>query len=294
MKLTFLGTSSMIPTSTRNHSAIFFEYKQDGILIDCGEGTQKQFRLAKINPNKITKILITHFHGDHVLGLPGIIQTLSAHHYDKTLDIYGPKGTKKNLNKMLSSIEFLGKIKTKVTEISSGIFFKNNEYMLKASKLNHGVACLGYSFMEKDKLKINLSYTKKFGLTQDPLLGKLQKGRAITYKGHKISVKQGTIKVPGKKISFILDTKLCNNAINLAKGSDILISDSTWLTEGKPKTGYHLTAAEAALLAKKSNSKKLFLTHFSQRYKNHKDFEEEAKKIFKNTVAAEDFLVVSI
>jgi len=95
LTITFLGTSSAIPTITRNHTAIFFKYKEENILIDCGEGTQRQIRKAKINPCKITRLLITHLHGDHVFGIPGLFQTLNLNNYQKTLQVYGPKGTKK-------------------------------------------------------------------------------------------------------------------------------------------------------------------------------------------------------
>ncbi len=285
----------MLPTHDRNHSSIFLDYNQEGILIDCGEGTQKQLRIAHIKPNKISKILITHFHGDHVLGIPGIIQNLAAHDYQETLEIFGPKGTKSNIKKLLSGIIFQGKINMKIQEISSGIFYKNSQFSLQAAKLNHGnVPCLGYSFIEKDKLKINLEYTKKFNLIQHPILKQLQSGKSIKWQGKTISVKQGTIKKPGKKITFILDTRYCQQAIKLAKSSDLLISESTWLEPEKKQHGHHLSAKDAALIAKNSKSKKLILTHFSQRYSNLSEFEKEAKEVFLNTTVARDFLTVEV
>ena len=294
ISITFLGTGSAIPTEKRNHISILLNYKEENILIDCGEGTQRQLRLAKIKPTKLTKILITHFHGDHILGLPGVIQNLSAHNYNKTLEVYGPKGIKSTVKKLMSGIIFHSRLKTKFIEVNPGIFYKGKEFSLQSINLQHGVDCLGYSFLEKDRLKINIAYTKKFGLTQSPILKQLQAGKPIIFKGKKISVKQGTIKKPGKKLTIILDTKPCSNAIKLAKNSDVLIAESTWLTDEKAKQGSHLTAAQAAIIAKKAKAKKLILTHFSQRYKNHLDFEKEAKKIFPNTTAARDFLVIEV
>ncbi|PIN72584.1 ribonuclease Z, partial [Candidatus Woesearchaeota archaeon CG10_big_fil_rev_8_21_14_0_10_45_5] len=96
-EIVFLGTSSMVPTKERNHSSFFLGFRAEGILFDCGEGTQRQLKIAGINPNRITKILISHWHGDHTLGIPGLLQTLAANKYDKTLKIYGPKGTKKSI-----------------------------------------------------------------------------------------------------------------------------------------------------------------------------------------------------
>ena len=155
MKITFLGTSSMIPTKDRNHSSIFLQYENEGILIDCGEGTQRQLRIASIQPSKITKLLISHWHGDHVLGIPGLLQNLKANDYKKTLEIYGPKGSKKYLKNMLSGIAAAGTIDYKVKEVSSGIICKERKFTIETLKLNHIIPCQGYSFIENKKLKIN-------------------------------------------------------------------------------------------------------------------------------------------
>ncbi|MAG47061.1 ribonuclease Z, partial [archaeon] len=146
VKVTFLGTSSMLPTKDRNHNAIFLRYKNEGLLIDCGEGTQRQFRLANIPTTKVTKLLITHFHGDHTLGILGLIQSLGANNYKQTLEIYGPKDTKKYIKHMMSSIIFKNKIKMEIHEISKlGKFFENKDFTLESTNLKHAVPCLGYS-----------------------------------------------------------------------------------------------------------------------------------------------------
>ena len=126
MELTFLGTGSMVPTTKRNHSATFFSYKNQGILFDCGEGTQRQFRIARLKPSKITKILITHWHGDHVLGLPGLLQTMATSGYTGTVELYGPKGSKAFLKKMMSSFKVEVKVKVKVKDVIKGVFFEND------------------------------------------------------------------------------------------------------------------------------------------------------------------------
>ena len=285
----------MIPTKERNHSAIFIRYKNEGLLIDCGEGTQRQFRLANIPTTKVTKLLITHFHGDHVLGIPGLIQSLGANNYTDTLEIYGPKETEDRIKQMLSSIIFKNKIKIRICEITKqGKFFENENFILEATSLKHSTECLGYSFIEKDTRNININYTKKFGLTRHPLLGILQKGKDIVYKGQKIEVEKATTIKKGKKITIILDTLPTKNAIDLAKDSDILIADSTWSYKQEKAKGEHLTNLDAANLAKESNSKKLILTHFSQRYKNLEELKEEIQDIFKNTIIAKDLTEVSL
>src|SRR3989344_1453883 len=154
MQLTFLGTSSMVPTKERNQIAVFLSYDTEGILFDCGEGTQRQFKIAGISLSKVTKILISHWHGDHVLGLPGLMQTLSSTDYTGKLEIYGPIGTKKRIEKMFEAFVFDKRLDFDVKEVKSGVFFENNDFQLEAHQLEHGIEILGYSFVEKDKRKI--------------------------------------------------------------------------------------------------------------------------------------------
>jgi len=285
----------MLPTKERNPSSIFIEYGKEGILIDCGEGTQRQMRIKGIKPTKISKLLITHFHGDHVLGIPGLMQSLGASEYQKTLEIYGPVKSSTYIKSMLKGFAFKGKIKYKVQELkNSSKFFSNDDFILYCKGLKHDIPCLAYSLIEKDKLKINIDYTKKFGLTKHPLLGKLQKGKSITYQGKKIDVKKATIKKPGKKISIILDTSPDKSIEKFVLNSDLLICDSTWSSDTINRRGSHMTNLDAANIAKKSKSKKLILTHFSQRYKTVNELLKESKKVFKETLAAEDLMEINV
>lgn len=294
MKITFLGTSAMLPTKERNPNAIFISYNSEGILVDCAEGTQRQLRLAGISPTKVTKLLITHWHGDHVLGIAGLMQSLGASNYTKKLEIYGPKGSKTFFKNMMNGLAFKSRIKYEIKEVDQGKFFYNNDFYLEANKVKHSIDCLAYSLIEKDKLKININYTKKFGLTQHPLLGELQRGKDIIYEGKKIKVKDATIIKKGKKICFILDTYYDKKLINIAKNSDLLISESTWLEKDKLIDKEHLSAKDAGLLAKRSKVKKLILTHFSQRYKDLNELLKEAKKEFSNVELAKDLMSLEI
>src|SRR3989344_1696562 len=131
IEVTFIGTSSMVPTKERNQSSVLISYKNHGILIDCGEGTQRQLKIGGIALTKITKILITHWHGDHTLGLPGLIQSMSASSYNGALEIYGPKGTKKHFNAMFKAFVFDKKIEVNIKEIKEGKFFENEDFILE-------------------------------------------------------------------------------------------------------------------------------------------------------------------
>jgi ribonuclease Z len=293
----FLGTSQAIPTAKRNHTAMLIKYKQEDILIDCGEGTQRQFRKAKINPCKLTRILISHWHGDHILGLPGLLQTLALNNYSKVLHIYGPKGTKKYLSLIFNLFVFVGKIKIKIHEIKSNKVLETEDFIIKAYSLNHGTPCLGYRFEEKDKIRLDKKKLKKYNLPQSPILQKLQQGKNIIYKGKTIKGKDVSYIEKGKKIGFILDTKITGNCYKIAKNTDLLVSESTYTeNEDNLASEYkHLTAKQAAQIAKKSKAKKLILTHISQRYqKQESTVLKEAKSKFKPVILAEDLMKVEV
>ncbi|MCX8194367.1 MAG: ribonuclease Z, partial [Candidatus Pacearchaeota archaeon] len=266
---------------------------------DCGEGTQRQLKIAGINPCKITRILITHWHGDHVLGLPGLIQTLALSNYSKTLHIYGPKGTKKFFSLLLSTFVFKEKLKTEIHELlHEGKFLETPDFYIEAHFMKHFTPCLAYNFVEKNKYKIKINKIKKLGIKPGPVLKHLQEGKNITYQGKKIKAKDVTILKKGRKISFITDTLYNEKCIKAAKCADLLVSEATFLSKehaNKALERGHLTAHQAATIAKKAKVKKLILLHLSQRYakKEHLVL-EEAKKTFKNTLLAKDFMKISI
>jgi len=291
-----LGTSAQQPTTNRNLQSTLLIDRDETIMIDCGEGTQRQMRIIKIPPTKITRLLLTHLHADHIIGIAGLMRSLGANQYTKTLEIYGPRGTKQIYKSLVEDIPGNPRIKVNIHEIKEGEVFTTKHLEVHAKKLNHSITCYGYSIKEKDKLKINTSYLKKYGLTQHPILGTLQKGRDITWEGKKIKVKDATIPVLGKKVTIILDTIYCENAIKLAEDSTTLICESTYSIKDKviAKEHNHMTAQDAANIAKKSGSKKLILTHFSQRYKSTIELKKEAKKIFTNVTCAEDFMKIKI
>jgi len=297
MKITFLGTGSMLPTENRNLSSILLSYENENILFDCAEGTQRQLKIAKISPTKITKILISHWHSDHVLGIPGLLQTIAAFSPRKTIEIFGPIGTKKFMDLIQKMFIPRHNINIKINEIAKkGKIFDTRKFCLEASYLDHTSKCLGFSFIEKNKRKINIEYLKKFGLKSSPILKELQEGKSIVYKNKKISPDKATTIIKGRKITILLDTRYCKNAIDLAKNSTLLITEAMFLENLKnlAKEYGHLTAKQASLIAKRANAEQLILTHLSQRYKTTNDIEKEARKIFKNTEIAKDLLSISL
>ena len=168
--------------------------------------------------------------------------------------------------------------------------------MLEALPLKHTVPCVAYSFIESDRRRINLQFTKKIGLPEGPLMGELQKGRTIEWKNKKITPEDATTTIAGKKITFLMDTSITRNCFRIAENADILICEATYSSDMKDKAEEHchLTALEAAQIASKSNTKKLILTHISQRYKNTQEIEEDARTAFDRIICAKDFMRISV
>jgi ribonuclease Z len=295
IEVTFLGTGNAVPTEKRNHTGILVSFKDENILVDCGEGIQRQFKIAKISPAKLTRILITHWHGDHILGLPGLLQTLAMSGYQRALKIYGPKGTNYFMH-IIKSLVGNFHINIEVHEVS-GLFVNDKDFSINAEEMTHDTPCNAYSIILKDKFRLDKKKVEKLKLPNSPLLGELQNGRDIVFNGKKIKAKSITFLDEGKKISFVLDTLLSSKVIEFAKDSDLIVSEATFSKEEeeKAKEYRHLTSEDAATIAKKSKSKKLILTHISQRYEHIPEvIEKEAKKIFKNTSLVKDFDVIEV
>lgn len=295
MEITFLGTSSAVHSFERNHPSIVLKAFGEVMMFDCGEGTQRQLIYAKISPMKISKIFITHFHGDHILGLPGLIQSMNFRGRQTKLTIYGPKG----LNVLKEAIFSLGYCKIEFPiefiEIGSEIVEKTENYIIKSQEVNHFVPCLAYSIEELKKPRFLREKAIELGVPVGPDFGKLHNGEEVEVDG-KIIKPEHVLGPPrkGRKITYSGDTTPCEEMINLAKDSTLLIHESTYVKEDSDKAeeNYHSTSSDAALIAKKSNSKKLILTHISTRYQNTDQLLNEALEIFENTEIAKDLKTI--
>lgn len=293
--ITFLGTGNAVPTKLRNHTAILVSFLNEQVLVDCGEGTQRQFKIAGIGPARLTRLLITHWHGDHILGIPGLFQTLAMSEYQKTLSVCGPRGTLRFMH-LLQELFHEFKINAKVDEVS-GVFVDTPVFAIEAAPMAHGITTNAYSLILKDRRRLDKAKLKKLKLPNSPLLGELQAGRDIVFERKKIKASRVSYTEKGKKIAVILDTGMTDAAITLAKDADLLICESTFSSEEAERAAEykHLTASDAATIAKKAKAKQLILTHISQRYE-HAPYliEKEARKIFKNTRVVKDFDVVRV
>ncbi|MBS3072541.1 ribonuclease Z [Candidatus Pacearchaeota archaeon] len=290
IEVVFLGTGSAMPTARKNHQAVWIKFKGETLLFDCGEGTQRQIRIAKLNPCKITRIFISHWHGDHILGIPGLLWTLALSDYKGELEVYIPKGTKRYMDTLLNFFVFVGKINISVREVDRGVVFENKDFKIIAERMQHTAKCLGYSFVEKDMLRIDKKKLKKLKIKPGPELAKIKLGKDVSINGKKIKAKSLTYEESGRKITIIPDTLKFPLLSKFADKSDLLISESSFLDEiHLAEEKKHLTSIDAAQIANKSKSKKLFLVHISQRYEaNEKELLKNARKYFKNTEIPKD------
>ena len=316
IEVTFLGTVSGVPTTKRNHSAIVLDYYSDErstLLFDCGEGTQKQLMLSGISFMQIDKIFITHWHADHFAGLIPLIQTMNLEKRTKELKIFAPEA-----EKFVASIMDLGYFGCRFPVTPINVPFEGEEitkvdeageYEILSIPVYHTVPSVAYCFKEKDRWTIDLEKLKAAGLKRGYWLKMLKRDGVATYRpkgargkegkekeaeeAKEIRIEDVAGKKPGLKFVYSGDTRPCDNMVKLARDSDLLIHDSTFLEEDEGKA--HADVRQAAEIAKEAKVKQLVLTHLSRRYAAKEDIEEmesTAKKIFPNTKVAYDFMKV--
>ncbi len=301
IKIQFLGTSGTVPTERRGMPAVYLEYQGHRMLFDCGEGTQRQMRIAGLPFMKLERIFISHFHADHCLGLGGLIQTMDLLRRQKKLEIYGPKGTQDVIEKVITTGNFiLEGFDLEINEIRSrGIkqIYADKDYIIKCAQLNHTVPCLGYSFEEREKRRFLKEKALKLGVPEGPLFSRLQAGENVKI-GKRVIKPDDVLAKPvrGRKVVYASDSRPCTATVQLAKGADFLIHEATYANDMQKSAieGKHSTAKEAAEIAKKAGVKRLLLTHISQRYKKPRVLEDEARKVFPKTKLAEDFDIVTV
>lgn len=297
MELVFLGTSSALPTKNRNHSAIALKAFGEIMLFDCGEGTQRQMTHAHLSPMKISKIFLTHFHGDHFLGLPGLIQSMAFRGRKSPLHVFGPSGT----SIIMEYIKNLGYFSLSFPiyphEIYSSLVLEEDSYRISCCPADHTVPNLAYSIEEKRPPKFMLDKALELGVKPGPDFGKLQAGIPVKVQDKTVLPEQvlgGERK--GRRIIYSGDTRPCSNLVDFSRGADLLIHESTFdkSYEEKAQKYGHSTASEAAQIAKSAEVKKLILTHISTRYQDTNLLEKEASSIFENTVQAQDLMTLEV
>ena len=325
MELIILGSSAAIPVRERNLPSTALKYKNELLLFDCGEDIQRNLIEAGLKLNRPLKILISHFHGDHVIGLPGILFRFGLIDRTAPVTIFGPRnlflylfmhrkilGLKANYpisiveidndkNKLIVFENLDSEIPSEEKFLEDNVIFENDKYTLKYTLVEHSVLTFAYSFIEKPRSgKFNPEKAKELGIPESSLWKKLQEAEIIEYEGKKIDpIKEHIVgpKRPGRKVTYSGDTIPCENLIELGRNSDILIHEATFAKELSDIAleKKHSTSVDAATDAKKMGATQLILTHISSRYQEDAiKLLEEAKEIFPNTLLAEDLMRVEL
>ncbi|MCX5760418.1 MAG: ribonuclease Z [Gemmatimonadetes bacterium] len=300
LSITFLGTSASRPTVERGVSAVSVVREGETMLVDCGEGTQRQMMRYGVSFN-FGDLLFTHFHSDHVLGALGLMRTLSLQGRTEPLHIWGPRG----INQMMKKAEALGGERltypVEVTEVTAGVPIARKEYCILPYPVEHrGAVAVGYALIEDERRgRFNPDLARELGIPEGPLWGKIHKGEAITLDDGRVvepSVLVGPTRT-GRRLVISGDTRPCPATVEVSRGADLLVHESTFGDEEAARaveTG-HSTAREAAQMAAEAGVKRLVLTHFSARYsRDPSELDREAKELFPRVTIARDGMEIEI
>ena len=298
--VTFLGTASQVPTRTRNHNALFLSWDDLGILFDPGEGTQRQMTHAGLSASQITHIALTHFHGDHCLGLAGVLQRLSLDRVPHPVTVVYPADGQVYFDRLRYASVYhetvtLIPVPLKVPPDGESEAFRVGNHRMVARPVDHGVDCLGYRLEEDGGRRMVPELLDRAGV-RGPAVGELQRSGQVTVGGRAVRLDEVSEPRPGQSFALVTDTRPCDAAAALARAADLLVCEATYLDRERQHahTHYHMTAAQAAELARSAAARRLVLTHFSQRYPDHEDFHREASAAHPDVVIAEDFTRVAV
>jgi ribonuclease Z len=291
-QLTVLGTASQVPTRHRNHNGYLLRWDDEVILFDPGEGTQRQMLLAGLAVTPLRRICITHFHGDHSLGLPGIIQRISLDKVPHPVQVHYPAGGGEYFDRLRHATSFYDVADLQPVPVGAGFRVETPAGALTALPLRHSIETYGYRLAEPDGHRMVPSLLAAHGIA-GPAVGELQR----TGRLGPVTLDQVSAPRPGQRFAFVMDTGLCDNVFHLAEGADLLVIESTFLAEDAALAAQvgHLTAGQAGSVARQSGVRTLVLTHFSQRYADSTRFLEEARAEFNGEIVlAEDLLQVPV
>lgn len=298
MKLVFLGTSAAQPTIERGMTCICLILDKEILMFDAGEGAQIAFQKAKLGWNKKMKIFVTHLHGDHCVGILGLLQTMSLQNRTESLDIFGPPGIDEFLAANLKILNFGLTFPVRITRIKEGPVFDDPAYTVHVCEAEHSIPAYSYLFAEKDRPgKFYPEKAKQLGVPEGDLWHELQSGKEV--KAGEKTIRPSDVmgeKRSGRKIGISGDTRPTKKLEEFFKDCDYITFDSTYsdTLRDKAKENYHSTSVEAAELAKRAGVSNLILTHFSARYDDAEELAKEAKVVHDSVIAAKDLMEIEI
>jgi ribonuclease Z len=296
-ELTVLGTASQVPTRHRNHNGYLLRWDDEAILFDPGEGTQRQMLMAGLAVSPITRICVTHFHGDHSLGLPGVIQRISLDKVRHPVAVHYPAGGQEYFDRLRHATSFWDNSDLRPEPVGPSLVgrpwvVETPIGRLTALPLRHSIEAYGYRLVEPDGRRMLPERLAEHGIA-GPAVGELQR----TGRLGAVTLDEVSAPKPGQRFAFVMDTGLCDSVFALAEGADLLVIESTFLAEDADLAAFvgHLTAGQAASVARQSGVRTLVLTHFSQRYQDARQFLDEARAEFEgDIVIAEDLMRIDV
>ena len=298
-ELIALGTSSQVPTRERSHNAYLLRWDGEGFLFDPGEGVQRQLTLAGIAANSIHSICITHFHGDHCLGLAGLVQRLSLDRCKHPVHLYYPGSGQAYIDRLCSAAVYQMQVELVLHPVSpsDGMLelSRSTKYSLMSHPLDHSIPAIGFRVEEPAGIRFLPEKLEQAGV-RGPMVGELERNGDIQVGERTVRLEDVTVARPGSVFAFIMDTRPCPGALALAKDADLLVMEATYTSEHREMANFyfHSTAGEAANTASRSGAKRLALVHFSQRYPDASQHLEDAKAIFPEVIALNDLDRVGI
>lgn len=290
----FLGTSGSWPTADRNVAATVVKRGGDILLFDCGEGTQRQFQQSGLSYMATQRIFLSHLHGDHVFGLPGLLKTMQLNERTAPLEIYGPRGLDELMDVFGRIASVKGQFDVQWRELREGDTVKGEGYHVLARKMNHNVLDLAYAYQEDGRPgRFNKARALELGVPEGPAFRRLQLGEAVKSAAGAIVKPEDVLGAgrPGRRIVVTGDTGPCEALVEIAKSADLLISEATYCNDmaARAQEYGHMTAAWAAETARRAGVKELWLTHLSPRYVTSDQHRTEATAVFAGTRVAKDF-----
>jgi ribonuclease Z len=289
-ELVVLGTSSQAPSRHRNHNGYLLRWDEAGILFDPGEGTQRQFTFAGLSGTAVSCICITHFHGDHCLGLPGMIMRVALDHGDLPLPVYYPAAGQEHFERLRYASAGQEFVPVEGHPIDgAGVAHTGDRFRLLSAPLRHRVETLGWRLEEPDGRRMLPDRLAARGVA-GPDIGRLQRAGSLVVDGSTVTLDEVSAPRRGQSFAFVMDTLWCDGAIELAQGVDLLVCEATFLhaDERLAADSGHLTARQAGRLAAIAGARRLVLTHFSRRYADLDQFAREAGEEFDDVVVAHD------
>jgi ribonuclease Z len=296
-ELVVLGTASQVPTRQRNHNGYLLRWDGEGLLFDPGEGTQRQMSFAGVSANAITRICLTHFHGDHCLGLPGVLARLNLDQVSHPVDICFPGSGGEFYRRLRDVVPWFPGLREQPVHVAGPIPLPDMPFALDAIRLDHRIDTFGYRLTEPDGRRILPPRLAELGIAGRDI-GRLQREGALRLPDERVVALDEVSTVRrGQRFAFVMDTRMCGGVEELAQDADMLVIEATFLDAdaGLARDYGHLTAAEAARVARAAGVRTLVLTHFSQRYTDLAGHREEARKYFDGElVVAEDLMRVPV